>query len=84
MLDSSAESLVLALAALYVGIALALASALAPVCTSPMLTVATSSVPSNGMEGGIYRETIEAEESKIDDVSLLFGQRISDGLSTRH
>ena len=53
MLDSSAESLVLALAALDVGLALALASAFAPVCTSPMLTVATPSVPSNGMEGGM-------------------------------
>ena len=67
MLDSSAESLVLALAALDAGLALTLASALAPVYTSPMLTVATPSVPSNGMEGGIHRETIEAAETKIDN-----------------
>ena len=72
MLDSSAESLVLALAALDVGLTLALASTLAPVYASQMLTVATQTVPSNGMEGGMYRETIEAEETKLDDVSLLF------------
>ena len=84
MLDSSAESLVLALAALDVGLALALVSALAPMYTNPMLTVATPSVPSKGMEGGMYREKIEAEETKIDDISLLFGERISDGLCTRN